>query len=255
MGELDPALQGQGQDPALTFDRNRGEAAAMAVAAALTAGVTATAGAMAAEATPAYANVPALYAPLVPGQETQTGPLFIERHPYGNPVAEASTGSTPPDATSRQECINDALAPIDVVNAKLRRPNHNGKGQKAFARLITERMPLNCLSDFNVGQDLRIAFKVGGVPFLGINLNIGDAGYINGGVNKVVRLPGLEPPTKWQLTRGIYKCTPGSKKTDVKFLTREIAMDPRSYGVTNWDTIDQKTFKPIPVTHILGGAC
>lgn len=171
-------------------------------------------------------------------------------------AAEAKGDTAPANASSAQECINDALAPIDVVNTKLRRPNHNGKGQKAFARVITQPMPPNCDSQFNIGRDFRVSFKVGGVPFLGLNLNMSDFGYVNGGVNKVVRLPGSPEPTKWQLTKGIYDCTPGPKKTPVEFLAREIAMDPQTYGVTNWDAIDQKTFPPITVRHILnGGAC
>ena len=269
MGEFDPATT-RSQDPAMTFDRSRGEAAVLAVAAALAGGAAATATAMAAETTPAQANVPAIYGqPLTPEQE---GPWAVELHPYdGPPLAHArntttpiaeTSDATPTDATSQQECIDDALAPMQVTNVYLKRPhNDNGKTQRAFAQASVERMPLSCLSQFDVQRHLRFEFDVQNPvhraiwnAFLAHTLDMDDFAFDNDGqISDAFRLPDpaiINDYNKTLLGIGVYVCTPGAKKTGVKLLTEEVATDPQTNA-----TLGQKKFPVIPVKRILPKPC
>lgn len=236
------------------FAKTLGALAILAVAAMI-------AGSLTTGATPAYAGATTPSAPAAPFPDAQPGASWSgKQDPFRSSLLVATNKPTPPPADSRRECIDDAIAPIHVINTRLRRPRPNGQealawGQKAFARIASERMPSNCASQFHIGRDLRFEFKVGGVPFLGITFGISNAGYVNGGANEVVRMPGQDPPTKWQITRGIYKCAPGPKQTHVWFLSKAIAMDPRYYGVTNWHVVREKVFTPLPVRHILPRPC
>jgi hypothetical protein len=171
------------------------------------------------------------------------------------PKARQLSALTTPDATSEQECITDALAPMRVTKPELRRPrNDNPETQIASANALAQRMPFNCLSDFNIQRHVRFEYKVGGTPFLYDTLSIDEGPYyFRGQASQLLRMPlpeGWNPPAKSQYEFGIYECTPGPGTTEVKLLTEEVAVDSQTNAVKA-----KKQFPVIPVNKIVPMPC